>query len=126
MAINFNTSKVFGIGNMGNLPMTAVNQDGKSIELSTNVSDIKDPLYVIIDLSASFISSKLEVFNADGKLAYEIGLNPTEYNIIPVTTYGCVTKEGKVNFRLTGISGDIESGMAIMIGAFSHISVINN
>ncbi len=125
MAINFNISKVYGIGNTSSLPMTAVNENSRSVEFTTDVSDTKDPIYVILNLSTTFISSNFEILSEDGKITREISLEPCTFNIIPVTTYGCVTKDGKVNFRLTGVSGEIETSMAIKIGAFTHISVIN-
>ena len=126
MAINFNITKVHGIGNTSSFPMTAVNENSRSVEFTTDVSDTKDPIFVVIDLTTTFISSELELLSDEGKTVCVANLDPCSFNIFPVTTYGCVNKEGKVTFRLTGISGDLESSMAIKIGAFSHIDVVNN
>ena len=126
MAINFNTSKITGIGKYGSMPITTINHNGESVELTTDISGTKDPIFVIIDLTTTFISSELELLSDEGKTVFVADLDPCSFNIFPVTTYGCVNKEGKVTFRLTGISGDLESSMAIKIGAFSHIDVVNN
>ena len=126
MAINFITANINGIEKPQQLTMTTVNETGKTIELSTTANNAKDPIYFVVDLKDAHINTRLEIINADGNIAKVVMLMSKGISVLPIKTQNIITKEGQLNFRLTGVSGNIESDFGITVGAFSHIPVINH
>ncbi len=125
MAINFNTTLVSGLTKSTKLDMTTINETNRSIDFSATVNSAKDPIYIVVDLKDAHINTRLEMLNEEGNIVNVITLMSKGISIVPITTYGFITKDGQLNFKLTGMSGDIESDFGIEVGAFSYTPVIN-
>ncbi len=126
MAINFNNSVINGIFNQSTLSFTNVKGSGNTVSVETTLTECKDPLFIMVDLKQAFISMALNQLSIDGKIAASVNLVPGEMNIIPVTTFGCVDKDGKITFEFMGMNDATLSDVNIGVCAFTHIPVINH
>ena len=112
--MTINTNTVSGLFTAGNTPFASVSGN----DISVSASAGKDPLFVIVDLTAAAADTKITVKDAKGKDAKVIDLKGGELNVIPVTTAGIADKDGNINLYIASYAN-------AKIAALVYTPVIN-
>ncbi len=117
MAQTINSTTSNGLFSASAFDFTALNSDN----FSSDVSDCKDPITVIVDTTADKSNAySLVCVGTDGKKK-EVKLEIGSVNAIHITTFGYKNTDGMMDFEITG-----GASAGIKVAVLKYTSVVNH
>lgn len=102
-------------------------EEGNNITIKASVPQTKDPLFCMVDLSATAGPDIDLVFKGvDGNSDQTITLLMGQFNIIPITTKGFIDSDRNITMELVCENMALSASFKINVMLYSHIPVVNH
>lgn len=104
-----------------------ISEEGNNITVKANVPQTKDPLFCMVDLSATAGPDiDLIIKGVDGHGDASLTLIMGKFNIIPITTKGFKDSEDNITMELVSENMAISASSKINVMVYSHTPVVNH